>query len=414
MSTRGFTTNILHSDREGGIEHGALHKPVHYSATFAHATAEDIAAVFQGRQAGLTYGRQVNPTVMALEKKLTTMEGGLGTCCFATGMAAISATLFSLLRAGDHVVSSNFLFGNTNSVLNTLKNFGIDVTFVDATSVANVEAALQANTRLVFTETIANPCTQIADLPAIGELCKAHNLLFVVDNTMASPWNFQARTVGAGLVINSLTKYIAGHANALGGSVTETGNFDWSKFPNIYDSYKTAAPSGWGLLQIRKKGLRDTGATLSAEAAHHIAIGAETLALRHERSAANALRLAQFFDAHPAIRKVFYPGLPQHAQHALAKERFRNFGSLMSIELLPEVDCFAFIDALKLVLIASNLGDNRTMAIPVAHTIYFEMGPERRAEMGIADGTVRLSIGIEESDDLLADFAQALDASFKG
>lgn len=407
--SKGFTTAILHSDRQGGIEHGSLHKPVHNSITFAHATAADISAVFQGRQAGMTYGRQVNPTTQALEKKVTLMEGGLATCCFATGMAAISATLFSLLRAGDHVVSSAFLFGNTNSVFQTLQNFGIEVSFVDATDARNVEAALKANTRLVFVETIANPCTQVADLENIGSLCKARDILYVVDNTITSPWNFRPGTVGAGLVINSLSKYIGGHANALGGSVTEAGVFDWEKFPNIYDNYKTGKPSGWGLLQIRKKGLRDTGATLAPEAAHHISVGSETLALRLERGAGNAQKLAEFFSTHPAIKQVFYPGLEKHPQHALATKLFRNNSSLMSIELKPEIDCFSFIDALQLVVIASHLGDNRTLAIPVAHTIYYEMGPARRAEMGISDGTVRLAIGIEDADDLLADFSQALD-----
>lgn len=408
MKTKGFTTAILHSDRAGGIEHGSLHKPVHNSITFAHATAADISAVFQGRQAGLTYGRQVNPTVMALEKKLSLMEGGLATCCFATGMAAISATMLSLLRAGDHLVSSAFLFGNTNSVFNTLKNFGIEVTFVDATDAANVAAALQPNTRAVFVETIANPCTQIADLTGIGALCKTHGVLFVVDNTMTSPWSFQPKSVGAGLVINSLSKFICGHGNALGGSVTETGIFDWSAFPNIYPNYQTGNASGWGLQQIRKKGLRDTGATLSPEAAHHISVGAETLALRQQRSSSNAQRLAEFFSAQPAVKQVFYPGLASHPQHDRASTLFRHFGALMSIELKPEVDCFKFIDALQLAAIASNLGDNRTLVIPVAHTIYYEMGPQRRAEMGISDGTVRLSIGIEDIEDLLADFEQAL------
>ncbi len=408
MKTKGFTTSILHSDRFGGVEHGSLHKPVHNSITFAHASAADIAAVFQGKQPGFSYGRQVNPTTIALEKKLSLMEDGLATCCFATGMAAISSTFQSLLKAGDHLVSSGFLFGNTNSVFNPLKNFGIEVTFVDATEVANVAAALQPNTRAVFVETVANPCTQIADLAGIGTLCAERGLLYVVDNTMTSPWSFRPKTVGAGLVINSLSKHIGGHGNALGGSVTETGVFDWTRFPNLIEAYKTGPASNWGLTQIKKKGLRDMGATLAPESAHHIAIGAETLPLRQARTAENAARLAAWFAAHPAIAKVFHPSLASHPQHARAQALFRHFGSLMAIELKPEVDVFKFLDALQLVILASNLGDNRTLAIPVAHTIYAEMGPVRRAEMGIADGTVRLSIGIEDGDDLIADFEQAL------
>lgn len=408
MKTQGFTTAILHSDRQSPIEHGSTLKPIHTSVAYCYKSAEEIAAVFQGREPGYSYARQGNPTVAALEQKITRMEGGLASICFATGMAAITTTMLSLLRSGDHVVSSAFLFGNTNSFFNTLANFGIEVSFVDATDAQNVAAAIRPNTRMVFVETIANPCTQISDLAAIGELCAEQGLLFIVDNTMTSPWNFRPVTVKAGLVINSLTKFIGGHGNALGGAVTDSGLFDWESFPNIYDNYKTGAPRNWGLLQIRKKGLRDTGASLSAEVAHHIAMGAETLALRQERSAANALALARFFAGHPAIKRVFYPGLASHPEHERAKALFRGFGSLMSIELVPEKDCFAFINALKLVILSTNLGDNRTLAIPVAHTIFHEMGPERRASMGIADGTVRLAIGIEDIEDLIADFSQAL------
>lgn len=408
MKSKGFTTEILHGDRQSAIEHGALIKPIHTSVAFGYKTAEEICAVFQGRQPGFSYGRQNNPTVGALEQKISKMEGGLASICFATGMAAITTTLLTLLRAGDHLVSSAFLFGNTNSLFNTLTTLGIEVTFVDATNAANVQAAIRPNTRIVFVETIANPCTQVADMEGIGELCAERGLLFIVDNTMTSPWVFRPAKVKAGLVINSLTKYVGGHGNALGGAVTETGVFDWSRYPNIYENYKTGKPSSWGLLQIRKKGLRDTGASMTAETAHHLAMGAETMALRQEREASNALTLARFFASHPAIKKVFYPGLESHPEHARAKRLFRTFGSLMSIELKPEVDCFQFLNKLELVILSTNLGDNRTLAIPVAHTIFYEMGAERRASMGIADNTIRLSIGIEDVEDLLADFEQAL------
>jgi O-acetylhomoserine (thiol)-lyase len=411
MKAKGFTTSIVHSDRESGIEHGSLHKPVHFSTTFEHASAADIAAVFQGKQAGYTYARQINPTVVALEKKLNLMEGALATCCFASGMAAISATFLSLLKAGDHLVSSIHLFGNTTSLFATLQNFGIELSFVDATEAANIEAALRPNTRAVFVETIANPCTQVADLAGIGALCAARGLLYVVDNTLTGPWSFQPKKVGAHLVINSLSKHIGGHANALGGAVSEVGNFDWTQYPSIIEAYKTGNPQLWGLTQIRKKGLRDQGACLSPEAAHHISIGSETLVLRQRAVSSNALQLAEWFAARPEIGRVYFPGLPAHPQYDRVKQLFRHAGSLMSIELKPAYDVFRFLDALALTILTTNLGDNRTLAIPVAHTIYAEMGPVRRAEMGIADGTVRLSIGIEDIEDLIADFEQALQAA---
>jgi O-acetylhomoserine (thiol)-lyase len=323
-------------------------------------------------------------------------------------MAAISATFLALLRAGDHVVSSSFLFGNTNSLFGTFGTLGCEVSFVDATDVANVARAIRPNTRLVFVETIANPRTQVADLGRIGELCAKRGILYYVDNTMTTPYLYRPKAHGAGLVINSLTKYICGHGNALGGAVTDTGLYDWTRFPNIYDSYKNQKPALWGMQQIRKKGLRDAGATLAAEAAHRIAIGAETLALRMERASQNALSLARFLAGHARVSKVYYPGLEDHPQHRLAGELFKTYGALMSFELAGGIDCFDFLDRLKLVIKSSHLGDNRTLAIPIAQTIYWEMGAARRAEMGISDSMVRLSIGIEDADDLIADFRQAL------
>lgn len=405
--TKGFTTTILHGDRADGVKHGSVHKPIHTAVAYGYETAEDLAAVFQGKVQGYSYGRQNNPTTTALEEKITQMEGGISTVCFSTGMAAITATMTSLLRAGDHFISSKYLFGNTVSLFGTLAQLGIEVSFVDACDAKNVEAAIRPNTKAVFVETIANPCTQVSDLDGIGKLCKSKDLLYVVDNTMTSPFLFQGKKVAAGLVINSLTKCIAGHANVLGGSVTATGLFAWDKFENIYDNYKKGDSLNWGVLQIRKKGLRDTGATLSPESAHRIAIGAETLSLRVPKSCSNAMALAKFLSTQSCIKKVYYPGLEEHPEHERAKSLFSDFGSLLSIDLKDGVDCFEFMNKLKVPVLSSHLGDNRTLAIPVAHTIFFEMGAERREEMGISEGTIRLSIGIEDEQDLLADFSQA-------
>ena len=405
----GATARLLHSDRLGGVEAGGSHKPLHLSAAFSYPSARDLAEVFQGIQAGPVYARQGNPTGAALEAKVTLLEEGRGTACFSTGMAAISAVFLSLLRAGDHVVSSRFLFGNTNSLMQTLLGLGISVSFVDATDAAAVQAACTPATRIVFVETIANPVTQVADLEGVGRLCRDKGVLFVVDNTLTTPLLFKGRSVDAGLVVHSLTKGIGGHGNALGGAVVDTGLFDWAKFDNILPSYRKGPPASWGLLQIRKKGLRDLGASLRAEDAHRIAVGAETLALRIPRVCDNALQMARWLEAQTAIARVFYPGLPSHAQHERAARLFNGgFGPLLSFELREGVDCFAFLDALQLVIVSSHLADNRTLAIPVAHTIFHEMGAERRAEMGIADGLIRLSVGIEDIADLIDDFGRAL------
>ncbi|WP_301100487.1 cystathionine gamma-synthase family protein [Propionivibrio sp.] len=408
MKVQGFTTSILHSDRSSTIEHGALHKPLHVSVAYGYHHTRDLAAVFQGSSQGYAYGRQGNPTTDALETKVTAMEGGIATVCFSTGMAALGAAFLALLRSGDHVVASQFLFGNTNSLLNTLADLNLSISFVDATDVRNVEGALTERTRLVFVETIANPRTQIADLARIGELCRARGMLYVVDNTMTSPWLFKPKEVGAGLVVNSLTKYIGGHGNALGGSVTDTGLFDWTRFPNIAQNYRSRPPALWGVTQLRKKGLRDMGGTLAASEAHHLSVGAETLALRMERQCANARALAALLSAHPHVKVVHYPGLPTHPQHEFARAWFRNFGALLSFELSEEINPFDFLDRLSIAVISSNLGDNRTLVIPVAHTIFWEMGAERRAEMGIAESLIRVSVGIEDEADLIGDFKQAL------
>ena len=401
----------MHSDRLKPVEHGSLQKPIHATVAYGYEDARDLAAAFQGTGPGYTYGRQVNPTVEALQDKITAMEGGVQSVCFGTGMAAIGTTIFSLLRAGDHFVSSSFLFGNTNSLFNTFTTQGIDVTFVDATDVAAVAAAITERTKMVFVETIANPRTQVSALREIGELCAERNLIYFVDNTMTSPYLFQPKTVQASLVISSLTKYIGGHGNALGGSVTEMGQYDWSGYRNIYDTYQKGDTRKWAITQIKKKGLRDFGAALGPEAAHHIAVGAETLALRMERQCANTRAMAEFLDAHDQVKNVYYPGLPGHPEHARARDLFRHPGALFSFELADSVDLWTFLNALEVIVKSSNLGDNRTLAIPVAHTIYFEMGPERRASMGIDDSLIRISVGIEDESDLVADLNRAFTAA---
>ena len=406
--TRGFTTAILHSDRDAVIEHGALHKPLHVSVAYGYRDARELAAVFQGSKPGHVYGRQGNPTSSALEAKVNAMEGGVATVSFATGMAAIGAVMLSLVRAGDHVVASNYLFGNTASLFATLEAHGTAASYVDATDAKAVAAAITPATRLVFVETIANPGTQVADLAAIGELCARRGIVYVVDNTMTSPWLFRPIDVGASLIVNALTKYIGGHGNALGGTVTDTGRYDWTRYPNILDTYKRGDAKLWAITQVRKKGLRDFGGTLAAEQAHHLSAGAETLALRMDRQCANALALARYLESHPRVSAVHYPGLASHAGHDRARTLFRSYGALLSFELADGVDPFDMLNRLGVVVLSSNLGDNRTLAIPVAQTIFWEMGRERRAAMGIAESLIRVSVGIEDEADLIADFQHAL------
>lgn len=414
LNAESDLSRLLHADRRTGAEHGALHKPVHISTTFGYATAEELVAVFQGVNPGFVYARQGNPTGGALEVKLALLEGSRAAAGFSTGMAAIAGILFALLKAGDHLVVSRHLFGNTRSLFQTVQGFGIDVDFVDAAESDSVNGALRPSTRLVFVETIANPGTQVPDLAGIGRLCAERSLLYVVDNTMTTPALLRARDVGAGLIVHSLTKALSGHGDAMGGAVIDTGLFDWTRWPHIAEPFRVGDPAGWGLLQIKKRGLRDFGATLRPEDAHRIATGLETLELRIGATNANARELARWLEQQTAVARVYYPGLASHPQHARAAGLFGGrFGSLLSFELKPRIDPLAVLNRLRLIILSSHLSDNRSLAIPVAQTIFWELGAERRAEMGIADGLIRLSVGIEPVADLQADLANAL-APFNG
>lgn len=407
MTALGFTTKIVHSDHQLGLEAGAVHAPIHNSVPFGFADVQGLIDVFQG-QPGHAYARTSTPTLDALCQKIQKMDNGVATAVFSSGMSAIVATFLTLLKAGDHVICSRFLFGNTTSLLTTLQGYDIGITLVDATDINDVENAFQENTKMIFVETIANPVTQVSALAEIGDFCEDKGLIYVVDNTITSSYLFDVRTVKASLVITSLSKYVAGHGNAMGGSVTDLGFFNWETYPNIYEGYRKGDSKMWGISQIKKKGLRDMGACLSSQGAHLISVGSETMELRMQRQAINTMALAELLEASPKIAKVYYPGLAAHPQHERAKQLFTGFGALLSFDLIEGIDCCEFLNKLKLVISATHLGDNRTLALPVAPTIYFEMGLKLRQEMGISENMIRCSIGIENTADLLADFKQAL------
>ena len=405
---KGFTTRILHHDRRRGTEHGAVHQPIHTSSQYGYQDVRDLVDVFQGKP-GFSYARQGTPTTAALESKLAQMEAGTSAIAFSTGMAALATVFTTLLKAGDHLVASQYVFGNTNSLFGTLSQLGIEVTLVDATDASAVQAAIKPNTRMLFVETIGNPGTQVADLAGIGELAKDKGLVYLVDGTLTSPYLFQAKSVGASLIMHSLSKHIAGQAQALGGVIINTGLYDWSNYSNILPMYRKGDASSWGMTQIKKKGLRDMGATLAAEPANRIAVGAETLGLRLDRACANALALAEFLDQHPNVDVVHYPGLAAHPQHERAATLFGSrFSTLLSFTPKSSIDCIALLNRFRVPVLATHVGDTRTLALPVAQTIYHEMGAAMRQQMGIDDHLIRVSVGIEDTDDLVQDFAQAL------
>ena len=411
-------TRLVHADRIlNKPEDGAVHQSTNNSVLFAFDDVADLESVFQGKSAGHVYSRSSSSSAVALQNMLASLDGGIAATCFATGMSAISAAMFSLLKAGDHLIVSNFLFGNTRSFFDNLQNFGLQVDYVDTTDAKNIAEKVRNNTKIVFCETIANPGTQIADLRGIGTICSDNNILFIVDNTMTPSVMFDAKSVGVNLLTTSLTKYVAGHGNVLGGAVIDLGNFDWSTYANIDEFYKSAPVALWGTTQIRKKGLRDIGATLAPQSAHLASIGLETLSMRMQKTCENALILAKYLESHDAINKVNYPGLSSHPQHKKVSELFNIeanngqqvlFGGILSIELAINYDVRRVLNALNLVLSATHLGDTRTLALPVATTIFYENGLEKRQQMGISENLIRLSVGLEHPQDLINDFKQAL------
>ena len=379
---RGFTTAILHSDRDAGIEHGALHKPLHVSVAYGYRDARDLAAVFQGRAQGYAYGRQGNPTTAALEAKVTKMEDGVATVCFATGMAAIGALMLALLREGDHVVVSQFLFGNTVSQFNTLVAHGADITFVDATDVANVERALTPATRLIFVETIANPRTQIADLARIGALAKERGILYVVDNTMTSPALFRPKAVRRGARDQ--------RADQIHRRPRQRARRQHHRHrPLRLDALSPTSPRTTSRSRPRcgessrsaRRGCATGARTLAAGDAHPIAVGAETLALRMERTCANALALA-------AVSRLASAGCARSTTRDCRRIRsmrsrarsFAAFGGLFAFELADGIDCFDFLNRLehrRLVVESGRQPDARDTGR--AHDL---LGDGRRASRG--------------------------------
>ncbi|MFT4993188.1 MAG: O-acetylhomoserine (thiol)-lyase [Paraglaciecola sp.] len=411
MTNKGFTTRLVHADRLlNQPPSGAVHQATNNSVLFEYTEAQDLVDVFQGKKMGHVYARSSSSSTLALQNILNDLEGGVGAITFSTGMAAITAALLSLLKAGDHLIMSQFLFGNTSSLTATMQGFGIEISFVDVTDVKQVEQSYRENTKAVYLETIANPVTQVGDLRAIGQFCQQKNILFIVDNTMTPANIFDAKSVQASLTVASLSKYIAGHGTVLGGVIIDTGLFDWRGYANILALYRGADAQQWGLTQIRKRGLRDMGATLAPDAAHTISVGLETLVLRVEKTCNNAMFLASYLQNHAAVAEVYYPGLASHPQHYLAREYFRYYGGVLSIDLAPHIEPLAFLNQLKLVICATHLGDTRTLGLPVAQTIYFENTPQQRQAMGISDTMLRFSVGIEDIEDIVADFAQAFSA----
>jgi O-acetylhomoserine (thiol)-lyase len=405
-------TQLLHGAYAPNDETGATTLPIFQSTSFAYRTAEELEAVFAGREAGFVYTRINNPTLDGFERRLAVLEDALGAVSCASGMAAISATVLTLAGVGDEIVSGNSIFGGTYSLFNaTLRRCGIKSVFVEATDVAAFRAAVTDRTRLIFVETIGNPKLDVPDLAAIAEVATAKGVVLVVDNTVTTPVLLQPKTLGAAIVVHSTSKFINGHGNAIGGIVVDCGTFDWSnpRYAHLRPSYDRVRQFAF-LAALRNQVHRDLGCCFSPFNAFLMSIGIESLAVRMERHCANALRVAETLAGHPGVGVVRYPGLGSHPDHGVACRQFGGrYGALLTLRLGTKKRCFGFINGLQRAQNAANLGDAKTLVIHPASTFCRDATEEERQAMGVTDDLVRLSVGIEHVDDILADIDQALD-----
>lgn len=390
----GFSTKAIHHGYDPRDHQGALVPPVYLTSTFTFASAEQGGRCFAGEAPGYIYTRIANPTLALLESRMAALEGGAAAIAFGSGMGAITATLWTLLRPGDQIVVDKTLYGCTFAFLHHgIGQFGVRVTHVDMTDPVAVERAMAGNPKLVYFESPANPNMRLVDIAAVATVAHRAGALVVVDNTYCSPYLQQPLALGADVVVHSATKYISGHGDVTAGiAVTSSAE--------LAD-------------RIRMQGLKDmTGAVLSPQDAALLLRGLKTLALRMDRHCANAMAVARLLQAHPAVAKVHYPGLETDPQHALAKRQMRQPGGMIAFELHGGIEAgMRFIDGLRMVACAVSLGDAESLAQHPASMTHSTYTAEERAAAGISDGMVRLSAGLEDTADLLADIERALATS---
>ena len=399
--------------------------PIYQTTSYVFHNAQHAADRFALKDPGNIYGRLMNPTQDVFEQRIAALEGGAAALAFASGAAAVTATIQALAHMGDHIVAQQTIYGGTYNLLaHTAKDWGIDVTFVDPKAGAQGFAdAIRPNTKCVFIETVGNPNADLIDIEAVAAAAHAQGVPVVIDNTFATPYLLRPIEHGADIVVHSATKFIGGHGSSLGGVIVDGGTFDWKasgRFPHLTEpnasyhgvSFVDALGPIAFIVYIRALILRDTGATISPTHAFHFIHGLETLSLRVERHTENALKLVDFLSKHPKVTKVNHPALPSHPDHALYERYFPHGGiSIFTFDIKGgQEEAYRFIDKLELFSILANVADVKSLVIHPATTTHSQMSAEELAASGINAGTVRLSVGIEHIDDLLADVSAALDA----
>ncbi len=422
-----FDTLSLHAGTQPDPTTGARATPIYQTTSFVFKDSDHAASLFNMERPGHVYSRISNPTVAVLEERIAALEGGVGAIATASGQAALHLAIVTLMGAGSHIVASRSLYGGSHNLLHyTLPRFGIETTFVDPRDVNAFSKAIKPNTRLVFGETLGNPGLDVLDIPRVADVAHNHGIPLLIDATFTTPYLMRPFELGADLIFHSATKFLSGHGIVVGGVLVDGGRFDWnksSKYSILSDSYDgfhgmtftEESPITAFLLRARREGLRDFGACMAPMTAFHILQGVETLSLRMERHVANTRKVVAFLKDHAAVESVGYPELPQHPDYQLAKKLLpRGCGAVFSFNIKGDRAAGKrFIEALKIFSHLANVGDAKSLVIHPASTTHFRMDATALKAAGITEGTVRLSIGLEDADDLIEDLSRALKASQK-
>lgn len=409
MEDKSFETELLHTPYAKPDAYNALSMPVYNSAAYEFDTAEQMELAFTGRATNHTYSRITNPTVQYFEDRVKNISGAISVTALNSGMAAISNTIITVAQSGSNIVTSRHLFGNTYSFFaSTLAAFGVEIRFCDLTNPDEVEAHVDKNTCAIFLEIITNPQMEVADLNALSKIAKQKEVPLVADTTIIPFCAFKAKDFGIDIEIVSSTKYISGGATSLGGLILDYGTFNWSSSPKLHTLAKE-----FGLMafttKLRKEIHRNLGAYMTPQVAYMQTLGLETMSLRFEKATANCLELVQLVEKLTEVETVTYTGLPENKYFELSKKQFgERPGAMFTFNLNSREACFSFMNKLKLVKRATNLFDNKTLAIHPASTIFGTFTPEVRKTMNVSDNTIRISVGLEDVKDLYADFVQAL------
>ncbi|MDO9199637.1 O-acetylhomoserine aminocarboxypropyltransferase [Rhodoferax sp.] len=423
----GFDTLALHAGAAPDPATGARAVPIHLTTSFVFESSDHAAALFNLERAGHVYSRISNPTNAVLEQRVSALEGGIGAISTASGQAALHLSVATLMGAGAHIVASTALYGGSQNLLHyTLRRFGIETTFVKPGDLDGWRAAVRPNTKLFFGETVGNPGLDVLDIPAVSSIAHEAGVPLLVDSTLTSPWLIKPFDHGADLVYHSATKFLSGHGTVIGGIVVDGGSFDWDKsgkFPELTTPYEgfhnmvfsEESTVGAFLLRARREGLRDFGACLSPHSAWLILQGIETLSLRMERHMSNTKKVVEFLASQAFVSRVGHPLLESHPSHALAQKLLpRGAGSVFSFDLKGSREQGKkFVESLKVFSHLANVGDCRSLVIHPASTTHFRMSDEALVAGGITQGTIRLSIGLEDPDDLIDDLKRALKVAEK-